>query len=138
MESWLNCCIPFACPVLAFGPGSLELWLYYKQPYAGELGSVGCPCLRSEWSVNAGGRGVGCSIVETFSKDVRPRELEEVLRLEYRSKLLNPKWAQVERTCWPWEDSSAHVKGDGVSDGLATCRRWPTRARGARLRSRSG
>jgi len=42
-----------------------------------------------------GGRPVGCSIVETFSKDVAPRELEEVLRLEYRSKLLNPKWAQV-------------------------------------------
>ncbi len=33
--------------------------------------------------------------METFSKDVAPRELEEVLRLEYRSKLLNPKWAQA-------------------------------------------
>ena len=42
-----------------------------------------------------GGKKVGCSIVETFSKSTRPRELEEVLRLEYRSKLLNPKWAQV-------------------------------------------
>lgn len=42
-----------------------------------------------------GGRGVGCSIVETFSKSTKPRELEEVLRLEYRSKLLNPKWAEV-------------------------------------------
>ncbi|KAL4859226.1 Acyl-coenzyme A oxidase [Chlorella vulgaris] len=41
------------------------------------------------------GAKVGCSIVEAFSKDVRPRELEEVLRLEYRSKLLNPKWAQA-------------------------------------------
>ena len=37
------------------------------------------------------GAKVGCSIVEAFSKDVRPRELDEVLRLEYRSKLLNPK-----------------------------------------------
>lgn len=26
---------------------------------------------------------------------VRPRELEEVLRMEYRSKLLNPKWAEA-------------------------------------------
>ena len=43
----------------------------------------------------AGGKKVGCSIVETFSKDVRPKELEEVLRLEYRSKLLNPKWAKA-------------------------------------------
>ena len=42
-----------------------------------------------------GGNKVGCSIVETFSKSTKPRELEEVLRLEYRSKLLNPKWAQV-------------------------------------------
>lgn len=42
-----------------------------------------------------GGKGVGCSIVETFSKSTKPRELEEVLRLEYRSKLLNPKWAEV-------------------------------------------
>ena len=33
--------------------------------------------------------------METFSKDVKPKELEQVLRLEYRSKLLNPKWAQV-------------------------------------------
>ena len=45
-----------------------------------------------------GGRRVGCSIVETFSKDVKPRELEAVLRLEYRSKLLNPKWAQASKS----------------------------------------
>lgn len=42
-----------------------------------------------------GGQQVGCSIVEAFGKDAKPRELEEVLRLEYRSKLLNPKWAKV-------------------------------------------
>lgn len=47
----------------------------------------------------AGGKKVGCSIVETFSKDVKPKELEEVLRLEYRSKLLNPKWAEVWTLC---------------------------------------
>lgn len=40
-------------------------------------------------------RPVGCSIVEAFSKKVKPKELEEVLRLEYRSKLLNPKWAEA-------------------------------------------
>ncbi|KAG1670953.1 hypothetical protein FOA52_011388 [Chlamydomonas sp. UWO 241] len=39
--------------------------------------------------------GVGCSIVEAFGKDTKPKELEEVLRLEYRSKLLNPKWAEA-------------------------------------------
>lgn len=42
-----------------------------------------------------GGAPVGCSVVEAFSKEVKPRELEEVLRLEYRSKLLNPKWAEA-------------------------------------------
>ena len=41
------------------------------------------------------GKSVGCSIVETFSKDAQPQELSDVLRLEYRSKLLNPKWAKV-------------------------------------------
>jgi len=38
---------------------------------------------------------VGVSIVEAFGAEVRPRELESTLRLEYRSKLLNPKWAQA-------------------------------------------
>jgi len=37
---------------------------------------------------------VACSIVETFSKEVEPRSLEETLRLEYRTKLLNPRWAE--------------------------------------------
>ena len=46
-------------------------------------------------SARGDGSRVGCSIVETFSKSAKPRELEEVLRLEYRSKLLNPKWAQA-------------------------------------------
>lgn len=36
---------------------------------------------------------VACSIVEAFERKVKPRELEDVLRMEYRSKLLNPKWA---------------------------------------------
>lgn len=36
-----------------------------------------------------------CSIIETYGKKVEPKELEEVLRLEYRSKLLNPRWAQA-------------------------------------------
>jgi cobalamin biosynthesis Mg chelatase CobN len=43
------------------------------------------------------GKPVGCSIVETFGKDAAPQELSDVLRLEYRSKLLNPKWAKVSK-----------------------------------------
>jgi magnesium chelatase subunit H len=33
--------------------------------------------------------------VETFGEDVAPRDLDETLRLEYRSKLLNPRWAEA-------------------------------------------
>ena len=44
------------------------------------------------------GKSVGCSIVETFGKNAAPQELSDVLRLEYRSKLLNPKWAKVSDT----------------------------------------
>jgi magnesium chelatase subunit H len=41
------------------------------------------------------GKKVTASFVESFSKDTTPRKLEEVLRLEYRTKLLNPKWADT-------------------------------------------
>ncbi len=41
------------------------------------------------------GRKVSVSVIESFEKDVKPRDLEETLRLEYRSKLLNPKWAEA-------------------------------------------
>jgi magnesium chelatase subunit H len=38
---------------------------------------------------------VAASFVESFSRDTTPRDLEELLRLEYRTKLLNPRWAQA-------------------------------------------
>ncbi len=41
------------------------------------------------------GKKVKASFVESFSKDTTPRKLEELLRLEYRTKLLNPKWAEA-------------------------------------------
>lgn len=40
-------------------------------------------------------RRVGVSVVEAYGKDVEPRELETTLRMEYRTKLLNPKWAEA-------------------------------------------
>lgn len=40
------------------------------------------------------GKKVAASFVESFSKDTTPRELEELLRMEYRTKLLNPRWAE--------------------------------------------
>lgn len=39
------------------------------------------------------GKKVNASFVESFSKDTTPRNLEDLLRMEYRTKLLNPKWA---------------------------------------------
>ena len=41
------------------------------------------------------GQNVTASFVESFSKDTTPRKLEELLRMEYRTKLLNPKWAEA-------------------------------------------
>ena len=61
------------------------------------------------------GRKVSVSVVEAFEKNVKPKELEETLRMEYRflmyyicilylyyfilitnrSKLLNPKWSEL-------------------------------------------
>jgi magnesium chelatase subunit H len=41
-----------------------------------------------------GGKKVKTSFVESFSKDTTPRDLDDLLRMEYRTKLLNPKWAE--------------------------------------------
>ena len=41
------------------------------------------------------GKKVDAQFIESFSNDTTPRKLEEVLRLEYRTKLLNPKWAEA-------------------------------------------
>ncbi len=41
------------------------------------------------------GKKVTASFVESFSKDTTPRQLDDLLRMEYRTKLLNPKWANA-------------------------------------------
>jgi len=41
------------------------------------------------------GKKVSASFVESFSKDTTPRNLEDLLRMEYRTKLVNPKWADA-------------------------------------------
>jgi len=41
------------------------------------------------------GKKVKTSFVESFSKDTTPRDLDDLLRMEYRTKLLNPKWAEA-------------------------------------------
>ncbi len=42
-----------------------------------------------------GGKKVTANFVESFSKDTTPRKLDDLLRMEYRTKLLNPKWAEA-------------------------------------------
>jgi hypothetical protein len=43
-----------------------------------------------------GGEGkVQASILESYARNPRPKKLNDALRLEYRSKLLNPKWANT-------------------------------------------
>lgn len=44
------------------------------------------------------GKKVTASFVESFSNDTTPRKLEDLLRMEYRTKLLNPKWADAMAT----------------------------------------
>ncbi|HIK45298.1 MAG TPA: magnesium chelatase subunit H, partial [Leptolyngbyaceae cyanobacterium M65_K2018_010] len=44
------------------------------------------------------GRRVTASFVESFSKDTTPRKLDDLLRMEYRTKLLNPRWAEAMAT----------------------------------------
>ena len=46
----------------------------------------------------ASGNKCSVSIVEAFRDDAdgpQPKDLDDVLRLEYRSKLLNPRWAEA-------------------------------------------
>jgi magnesium chelatase subunit H len=42
-----------------------------------------------------GAKKVTASFVESFSNDTTPHKLEDLLRIEYRTKLLNPKWAKA-------------------------------------------
>ncbi|MEM9448177.1 MAG: magnesium chelatase subunit H [Cyanobacteria bacterium P01_E01_bin.6] len=41
------------------------------------------------------GKKVTANFVESFSNDTTPRKLDDLLRMEYRTKLLNPKWAEA-------------------------------------------
>ncbi len=41
------------------------------------------------------GNKVKASFVESFSSYTTPRNLDDLLRMEYRTKLLNPKWAEA-------------------------------------------
>ncbi len=68
---------------------SVEYGLTDIQEYYGNTGGLKLAAEKQS------GKKVTASFIESFSKDTTPRKLEEVLRLEYRSKLLNPKWAKA-------------------------------------------
>ncbi|MEC4803698.1 MAG: magnesium chelatase subunit H [Jaaginema sp. PMC 1079.18] len=68
---------------------SVEYGLTDIQEYYANTGAL------KQAAENRSGKKVTASFVESFSQDTTPRPLESVLRLEYRSKLLNPKWAKA-------------------------------------------
>jgi magnesium chelatase subunit H len=68
---------------------SVEYGLTDIQEYYGNTGGLKLAAEKQS------GRKVTASFVESFSKDTTPRKLEDLLRLEYRTKLLNPKWAEA-------------------------------------------
>ena len=77
---------------------SVEYGLTDIQEYYANTGAlVAAANAAKEDDANAGKptKKVACSIVETFCDDVAPRDLEETLRMEYRTKLLNPRWAEA-------------------------------------------
>ncbi|MGV2830092.1 magnesium chelatase subunit H [Myxosarcina sp. GI1(2024)] len=67
---------------------SVEYGLTDIQEYYGNTGG-----LKLAAEIQSG-KQVEASFVESFSKDTTPRKLKDLLRMEYRTKLLNPKWAK--------------------------------------------
>lgn len=69
---------------------SVEYGLTDIQEYYANTGAI-----KKAAENNRAGRRVAVTVVEAVQKKVRPRELEETLRMEYRSKFLNPKWSEA-------------------------------------------
>ncbi|MEO1400141.1 MAG: magnesium chelatase subunit H [Cyanobacteria bacterium J06635_1] len=68
---------------------SVEYGLTDIQEYYANTGAL------KQAAENRQGQRVTASFVESFSKATTPRKLEDLLRMEYRTKLLNPKWAEA-------------------------------------------
>ena len=68
---------------------SVEYGLTDIQEYYGNTGGLKLAAEKQS------GKTVEASFVESFSKDTNPRKLKDLLRMEYRTKLLNPKWADA-------------------------------------------
>jgi magnesium chelatase subunit H len=65
---------------------SVEYGLTDMQHYYGYSGALKAAAER------ATGKSVPLSYVESFTAETKVQSLEQVLRVEYRTKLLNPKW----------------------------------------------
>jgi magnesium chelatase subunit H len=75
---------------------SVEYGLTDIQEYYANTGGLKRAAEKQQSLIRAHGRApVTTSFVESFSKDTTLRKLDDLLRLEYRSKLLNPKWAEA-------------------------------------------
>jgi magnesium chelatase subunit H len=74
---------------------SVEYGLTDIQEYYANTGGLKRAAEMQRSSTTSRRSAVPVSFVESFSKDTTPRKLEELLRLEYRTKLLNPKWAEA-------------------------------------------
>lgn len=68
---------------------SVEYGLTDIQEYYGNTGGLKLAAEKQS------GKEVEASFIESFSKDTTPRKLKDLLRMEYRTKLLNPKWAEA-------------------------------------------
>ncbi|WP_013321532.1 magnesium chelatase subunit H [Gloeothece verrucosa] len=68
---------------------SVEYGLTDLQEYYGNTGGLKLAAEKQS------GKRVTANFVESFSRDTTPRKLEDLLRLEYRTKLLNPKWGNA-------------------------------------------
>jgi len=73
---------------------SVEYGLTDIQEYYANTGGLKRAAEVAQREIRPDGR-VAASFVESFSRDTTPRDLEELLRLEYRTKLLTPRWAQA-------------------------------------------
>ena len=68
---------------------SVEYGLTDIQEYYANTGAM----VRAMDDIQGSAGKVQATVVEGFAREARPKKLNDVLRLEYRSKLLNPKWA---------------------------------------------
>ena len=74
---------------------SVEYGLTDIQEYYANTGALVAAAKAAKEDAGVQNPTVACSIVETFGKDVTPKDLDETLRMEYRTKLLNPRWANA-------------------------------------------